>query len=185
MTALELAANALATLSIVLAARNHRATWPVGIAGCALFGLLFFQVKLYADVVLQVFFITTSAVGWWGWQGPGAAAAEMPIRRTSRRAIAALLLVGLLAGAGYGGLLMQFTDAAAPVADSLVLSLSVIAQLLLMRRRIETWPFWLAVNLIAVPLYASRGLTLTAALYAFYAVNAVWAWRHWQRLSRR
>jgi nicotinamide mononucleotide transporter len=59
----------------------------------------------------------------------------------------------------------------------------VIAQLLLMRRRIETWPFWVVVNLIAVPLYASRGLQLTAALYAAYFFNALWAWRHWRRLA--
>ena len=64
------------------------------------------------------------------------------------------------------------------------MSLSVLGQLLLMRRRIETWPVWLLVNSIAVPLYASRGLSLTAVLYAVYWVNALLAWRHWLRLWR-
>lgn len=180
MSPLELGANALATISILLAALNHRATWPTGMAGCALFSLVFHDARLYADVVLQVFFIATSAIGWWGWD---AAAQRLPIRRTSNRTLAWLVFAGLLAAGAYGALLWRFTNAALPWADSLVLSLSVIAQLLLMRRRIETWPIWLAVNLIAVPLYASRELYLTSVLYAVYFVNALWAWRHWQRLS--
>ena len=57
---------------------------------------------------------------------------------------------------------------------------SIIAQVLLMGRRIENWPVWLQVNTISVPLYASRGLYLTAALYAAY-FNALVAWRHWRR----
>jgi nicotinamide mononucleotide transporter len=61
----------------------------------------------------------------------------------------------------------------------------VIAQLLLMGRRIENWLFWLAVNTVAVPLYASRGLYLTAILYAIYWINAVVAWRWWRRLARQ
>lgn len=180
MSPLEGAANALATLSILLAARNHRGTWASGIAGCLLFAWLFFESRLYADVLLQVFFVVTSATGWWGWD---AQSQRLPIRTTSRRALIQLGIAGLLAGVAYGALLWRFTDAAAPIADSLVLSLSVIAQLLLMRRRIETWPFWVVVNLIAVPLYASRGLQLTAALYAAYFFNALWAWRHWRRLA--
>jgi nicotinamide mononucleotide transporter len=49
-----------------------------------------------------------------------------------------------------------------------------------MQRRLETWAFWLLVNTIAVPLYASRGLYLTAFLYAGYWINAVISWRWWQ-----
>jgi nicotinamide mononucleotide transporter len=52
-----------------------------------------------------------------------------------------------------------------------------------MGRRIENWPVWLLVNTVSVPLYASRGLYLTAALYVAYWINALVAWRHWKRSS--
>ncbi len=77
-------------------------------------------------------------------------------------------------------MLHAWTDAYAPFLDSLVLSFSVVAQLLLMRRRLETWPVWLLVNTLAVPLFASRGLFVTAGLYAAYWINALVAWRHWR-----
>jgi len=90
----------------------------------------------------------------------------------------------MVATVGYGTLLHRFTDAYAPFVDSSVLAFSVIAQILLMQRRLESWLFWLLVNTIAVPLYASRDLHLTAVLYAAYWCNAVVSWWHWRRLVR-
>jgi nicotinamide mononucleotide transporter len=92
---------------------------------------------------------------------------------------------GLVVGVLYGALLHRFTNAYAPFLDSAVLVLSVIAQLLLMRRLLETWVVWLAVDTIAVPLYALRGLHVTAVLYAVYWLNAFYGGFVWYRQRRR
>ena len=84
-----------------------------------------------------------------------------------------MALAGAVGTAAYGLMLKHYTNAYAPVIDSAVLMFSVIAQVLLMGRRIENWPVWLLVNTVSVPLYASRGLYLTAALYAAYWINAL------------
>ena len=92
---------------------------------------------------------------------------------------------GVAATVAYGTLLHLHTDAYAPFVDSAVLVLSVIAQLLMMQRRIENWPVWLLVNTIAAPLYFSRELYLTSALYAGFWVNAVVSWIWWRKLAAR
>ena len=180
---LELAANGVTALSIALAARNHPATWSTGIVGCLLFAGVFHGAQLHADALLQVFFVLTSAWGWWHWRG-GRAVRVVPIARVRPRPLLAMAAAAALVTAGYGTLLERFTDAHAPFADSAVLAFSVVAQLLLMQRRLETWAVWLLVNSIAVPLFASRGLMLTAVLYAAYWVNAWWGgwtwWRTWR-----
>ncbi|MDR0781545.1 MAG: nicotinamide riboside transporter PnuC [Pseudomonadales bacterium] len=181
---LELAANALITVSIALAGRNSVHTWWLGIMGCALFAALFAQARLYADALLQVFFILTSAWGWWRWQQRHDGSV-LPVSRVHPGTLAWIAPTAAVLTLGYGLLLHRFTNAYAPFVDSAVLVLSVIAQLLLMQRRLDTWPFWLLTNTIAVPLYASRDLYLTAVLYAFYWVNALVAWRHWRRLMTR
>jgi nicotinamide mononucleotide transporter len=181
---LELAANAFTAVVIVLAGRNSVHTWWTGIVGCTLFGALFAQSQLYADVVLQVFFVGTSMLGWWKWtRGEGGAA--LPITRAGTAVLLWTVPVGIGATAGYGALLHFHTHAFAPFVDSAVLVFSVIAQILLMQRRIENWAFWLLVNTIAVPLYYSRGLYLTAVLYAGFWINAIVSWLWWQRLSAR
>jgi nicotinamide mononucleotide transporter len=180
---IELLANAVATVSIVLAARNSVHTWWTGIVGCALFIVTFYRAALYADVTLQAFFIVTSVVGWWQWLR-GSAGQALPVTHTTARELIGALLLAVGVTAGYGALLARFTDAYAPFLDSAILALSVVAQVFLLRRRVENWPVWLLVNTLAVPLYASRGLQLTAVLYAAYWVNAWFGWRRWRRLQR-
>jgi len=184
MTPLEIAANACVAVSIFLAGRNSIHTWWTGIAGCTLFGLLFAEHRLYADVLLQVFFVGTSVLGWWRW-ARGKAGAPLPVTHARPRTLAWMVPAGVAASAAYGALLFYSTDAYAPFVDSAVLVFSVIAQLLMMGRRIESWPVWLLVNTIAVPLYASRGLYLTALLYAAFWVNAIVSWLWWRKLARQ
>lgn len=180
---LEISANALTTVSILLAGRNSVHTWWTGIVGCFLFALLFHRANLYADVLLQLFFVISSAIGWWHWLR-GHHGSESSISSPPLSSLALPLVFGALGTIGYGALLHRFTDAYAPFVDSAVLAFSIVAQLLLMRRILHTWPCWLLVNSVAVPLYTSRGLYLTAVLYAFYWINALVSFRHWRKLVR-
>ncbi len=176
---LEISANAVNALSILLAGRNSVHTWWTGIIGCVLYGWLFAATQLYADATLQVFFVVTSCIGWRNWTR----GEQRPIVRTRPSAILSFFVIALIVAAGYSAVLERYTDAFAPVPDSLVLVFSVVAQLLLMQRRIETWYFWLLVNTIAVPLFVQRGLVLTGLLYAAFWINALFALRHWRRLA--
>lgn len=198
MSPLEASANAFNLLSVWFAARNNGHTWWCGIVACALYGILFVEVRLYADVTLQLFFVGSCAVGWWHWRRGGAARAaapagtgaatpahELPITRVAPWPAAGLGLAAVAAATGYGALLHALTDAVNPFVDSAVLALSILAQLLMVARKIETWPVWIAVDCIAVPLYASKGLWLTAAVYAFFLVLVVMGWVRWSRLIGR
>nr|MDQ3623860.1 nicotinamide mononucleotide transporter family protein [Verrucomicrobiota bacterium] len=109
--------------------------------------------------------------------------ASLPIRRARPESLAVLLPAAAIVAAGYGWLLQRFTDAFAPFLDSVVLAFSVLGQFLLMDRRVETWWCWLLVNNIAVPLYLSRDLHLTAVLYAAFWINALVSLRHWRKLA--
>jgi nicotinamide mononucleotide transporter len=177
---LELSANFFYLVSVLLAARNSVHTWPVGLIGCLLFGWLFLNVQLYADVTLQAFFIITSLLGWWGWLN--GRAGQISISRTPKSEMMLSILMALIVAFAYGALLYHFTNAYAPFWDSLVMAFSVLAQLLLMRRKVENWYFWLIVNSIAVPLFYSRELYLTAFIYTLFWLNAWYGLYRWRYL---
>jgi nicotinamide mononucleotide transporter len=179
---LELAANIFTAAAIVLAGRNNVHTWWTGIVGTALFGALFAQNRLYADVALQIFFVITGLLGWWKWLR-GRDGEALPVTHAGMPSMLWILPLGLGATAAYGAMLHHFTNAYAPFPDSAVLVFSVIGQILMMQRRVENWGFWLLVNTIAVPLYFSRGLHLTAVLYAGFWINALVSWRNWHKLA--
>jgi nicotinamide mononucleotide transporter len=181
-TGLEISANAVNALSILLAARNSIHTWWTGIVGCALFAVTFFLSRLYADTLLQVFVIGTSAVGWWQWLAGGSNGRPLPVTRVAWSRIILVVLAATLVALGYGYVLWRFTDAFAPFVDSLILTLSVAAQLLLMSRKYESWWLWLIVNTLSVALFSVRGLWVTAGLYTAFWINAVIAIVHWRRL---
>jgi nicotinamide mononucleotide transporter len=179
---LELAANVFTAAAIFLAGRNNVHTWWTGVVGCALFGLLFAQSRLYADVALQVFFVITSLLGWWKWLH-GREGEPLPVSHAGLSSMLWIVPLGAAATGIYGAMLHHFTNAYAPFPDSAVLVFSIIGQLLMMQRRAENWGFWLLVNTIATPLYFSRGLHLTAVLYAGFWINALVSWRSWHKLA--
>lgn len=184
MSVLEISANIFTLASVYLANRNIIHTWWVGIIGTSLFAVVFYQVQLYADVTLQFFFIATSIYGWWNWLQGGAARTELPISRISLLGLICRFLLSVLFVAGYGYLLFSLTDASYPFIDSMVLAFSIVAQLLLMSRKLETWIFWIIVDVIAVPLFASKGLYLTSFIYFCFLINAVFGLRNWTRIYR-
>lgn len=186
---LEWSANLMTAVCILLAGRNNVHTWWTGIVACILFGALFYQANLYADVTLQAFFIVTGFIGWWNWVAVNGGMKfnvlfkeADQITKVSAATLYKYLGVAVLVAIGYGFLLHKFTNAYAPWIDSTVLTLSVVAQLLLMRRQLQNWPVWVAVNILSVPLYFSRELYLSAGLYALFLVNAIVSWRHWLNL---
>jgi nicotinamide mononucleotide transporter len=178
---LEITANTVNLVAIALATRNSIHTWWTGILGCVLFGWLFFSSQLYADVTLQVFFIITSAVGWWHWLHHRGRRETRPITRSAQGELALSVPIGAIAAVGYGWLLHRFTDAYAPFIDSAVLALSVAGQILLMRRKLETWVFWFLANTFAVALFSSRELWITAFFYLLFWFNAPIGFFRWHR----
>jgi nicotinamide mononucleotide transporter len=181
---LELAANVFTAASIVLAGRNNVHTWWTGVVGCTLFGLLFAQNRLYADVALQIFFVATSLLGWWKWLH-GQHGEPLAVTHAGRASLLRIAALGVGATAAYGAMLHHFTNAYAPFPDSAVLVFSIIGQVLMMQRCVGNWGFWLLVNTIATPLYYGRGLELTAVLYAGFWINALVSWRTWHKLAAR
>ena len=180
-TGLEISANAVNAVSILLAARNSIHTWWTGIVGCVLFGIVFFLSRLYADTLLQLFFIGTSAMGWRQWLVGGVDRKALPVTREAWSRIILVMVAAIAVAVGYGYILWRFTDAFAPFVDSLILTLSVTAQLLLMYRKYESWWFWLLVNTLSVALFSVRGLWITAGLYTAFWINAVVALVRWRR----
>lgn len=187
-TPLELVANLFTVVCIFLAGRNSIHTWWTGIVGAILYGVMFYNVQLYADATLQVFFIVTGLIGWMKWKGVDffktADGLEPPINLATPFWMIFSTIVAITIAGVYGTILYKFTDAYAPWIDSTVLTFSVVAQLLLMARSIQTWKVWVLVNTLSVPLFWSRELYMTSVLYGFFWVNAVYSYFHWKKLMK-
>ena len=157
-----------------------RSVWnfPVGIASCAAYLVFFAEGQLYADAGLQVVFIALAVHGWIAWVR--GRAEVTPVRRVPFGELTALAVAF---PAVWWGLteLLQSVGGAAPVFDAFVTTLSLAAQWLLNRRHIENWLAWIVVDQVSVALFWSRGMHLTAGLYAVFLLMCVAGLIEWRR----
>jgi nicotinamide mononucleotide transporter len=177
---LEIAATALTLVSVVLSVLRSLWQFPTGLAGVGLGFFVFWGAGLYASAVLQPIFLATLIYGWWYWLR-GDADGAPPIRTTPLAIVLGACALALLLAAIGAWVLDTLTDASMALADAAILALSIVAQLLLSLKRIETWPVWIAINALSVFVYASQQLWLYTGLYAFFFVNAFWGWWEWRR----
>jgi nicotinamide mononucleotide transporter len=74
----------------------------------------------------------------------------------------------------------RLTDAALPYPDAFTTAASLVAQWLLTRKKLDTWTFWIAVDVVAVGVYLRKELYVTAFLYGVFlamAITGLIAWR--------
>jgi nicotinamide mononucleotide transporter len=166
-------------LSVWLYVRQSVWAWPVGIANSACWLVLFWMSKLYLDAGLQVVYIVLGLAGWYWWLRGGHDRTELPVTRTRRSE--ALVLAGV--GVGVTLVLwrvMVYAGDAQPLPDAATTTVSLIAQYMLIRKLIENWWCWIAVDIAYVVMYSAQGLYLTAALQPLFiamCVMGLWQWR--------
>jgi nicotinamide mononucleotide transporter len=154
--------------------------FPVGIANSAFFLVLFLSARLYADSGLQIVYIVLGFAGWWQWLRGGQDQARLRVARTGWRLLAGCAAFVVAATWGLTVLLTAAHDIA-PFWDALTTALALAAQLLLNLKRIENWAFWIAADLIYVPLYAVKRLDLTAIVYVLFLALCLAGVRAWRR----
>jgi len=157
--------------------------WPFGILSSALFILIFFSSKFYADMGLQVYYLGVSVYGWYYWSrrsGPGQGEGR-PVTRLSSRMTVILTAVtaGLLLAIVF--ILKRFTDSDLPWGDAFTTAASVVATWMLARKILEHWLVWIVVDIVAAGLYLYKGLYPTTLLYLLYSGIAVAGYFQWKK----
>ncbi|WBS01321.1 nicotinamide riboside transporter PnuC [Pseudoduganella sp. SL102] len=179
-TPLELLSFVLSIATVWLNIRQNHWAWLFAILSSALYGVVFFQAKLYGDMGLQLVFITVSVWGWYQWLHGDDTHARLPVTQLAWRGRAAAALGWLAGFAALAWFLMTFTDTDVPFADGFLTAGSLVGQLLLSRKKLENWHVWIIVDVLYVALYVHKGLMLTALLYGLFVAMAaigLLAWR--------
>lgn len=176
----ELVAVALSIAMVLCNMRELHWAWPLAIVASLLYLALFWRSKLYGDSALQVMFAALACWGWWQWlRGTRADGGRLRVARMTARQRVAAIAAGLVAWPAIGAFLLAFTDTDVPWWDAFPTGWSLVGQFLLGRKYLENWIVWGVVDIVAVGLFAFKGLWFTAGLYALFVVLCVVGWREW------
>jgi nicotinamide mononucleotide transporter len=177
----EIAAVILGLISVYLTTRQNVWCYPLGIVSVFIYIFIFFDVKLYADMGLQVFFIVLQAYGWYEWLYGGTGHSELQVSWADKRTYWFSALFTIAGTALLGSALHRLTDASLPYVDSFLAVLSMAAQWMMAKKYIENWVLWGAVNIGSIAMYGMKGLYFTMFLYAVYFFLALLGYAEWKR----
>jgi nicotinamide mononucleotide transporter len=184
MSPIEIAAVLLGIANIILIIRRSVWNYPFGIAMVTLYFFIFRDLKLYSDAGLQIFFLVVNLYGWWSWNRNRADMGEIVVERLGTEGLLAWIAGSVIATLCWGSVMSNHTDASYPFWDAGVAMLSVVGQILMTRRYLENWWWWIAVNVISIPLYVVKGIYLTAGLYVLFLALAIAGLVEWRRARK-
>lgn len=171
---LEFTAAVASFIGVYLGTTGKRITWPWWVLSSSLYGVFFYQVDLFASALLQIVFIGAAIYGWFGWAPTGAVPGTISTRNRIRLALSTLVSVAALSP------VLADIGAAATWTDAFILIASIVAQLLMVYEKYETWVLWLVVNVVATVQYLTLGYWFTALLYGVFAIVAILGWKRWR-----
>ncbi len=182
--------------SVWLVAKRNIWTWPIATIGVILFGIMFYQIQLYADFFEQIYYFITGLWGWYLWQTgkDKESDGKVVITRNTRRinlywigGIAATSLIATFLLTNLNTWLPNLfpEPASLPALDATTTIMSFAATILMIKRRVESWVLWVLVDIVAVGLYYYKEVPFVALLYLIFLGIATNGLIDWYRLSKK
>jgi len=191
-------------LCIWLASLEKISNYAFGLINVTLFAIIFFQIQLYASLLLQLFFFAANIYGWYAWSRQNSQQeAELQIRwlplpKAIAWIVACVVAIGLMtvyinpvfayltriavmvmSSLGLNVIQPELQPDAFPFWDSCMMVLSIAAMILMTRKYVENWLLWVIINVISVVIFARQGvyaMSLEYLLLTFIALNGSRMW---------
>ena len=192
MSYLEFFGAIAGVIAIWLSAKAVVWYWPVGLVNVILYFFLFYQVRLYPDMFLQIFYFVTNLIGWWRWTHPKAFEEdrkhELKVSYMARKQLLLVIAAGIVGTFLFGALADNIhtifprvfpEPSAFPYLDSFITVMSIITTFLVINKKIESWVFWILIDIIATYMYYAKGIKFVALeflIFCFIAAFGLWNW---------
>lgn len=179
----ELFGTLFSLICVFLAVKHNQWTWFFGALGVILFGLLFFEFKLYSDAALQIlFFLPMQVWGFMKWKelSEQSSNSKVTLSLESTSFVMIISLIMLLTMIN-GFVMAGWTDASFPYADAWTTWMSVSAQILMIRKYWQSWVLWIIMDIGAIYIYFAKGLFVVSGLYVLFLIIATIGLVKWYR----
>ena len=188
---LELTGVISGLLCVWLLIKEHVLTFPIGMLYASVTVIVVARALLYADVVLNLYYVVMNAYGWYYWVYGGkqlrASQGELLPQRLARGTLICLLGITLIGGVVMGFYFAHYTQAEMAYVDSLTTVASFVAMWMSARKLLSSWVAWFVIDVMQIGLYivkgmnANSGLFLYAGLYGVYLLMAIYGWLQWRQ----
>lgn len=178
-TTLELLGAFFGFMSVYFTIKQKIWCWYFGLLQVVLYCFVFYTAKLYSDVILHIIYIILQFVGWYNWKYGGSNKTELRVTIMTNTIFLISSTVIITLCVGY--MMQTKTDASYPYEDAFIMVASLVAQYLMIKKVLESWFFWIAVDVVAIIIYAYKGLYFTTVLYTLFLIMAIMGYLEWKK----
>lgn len=168
---------------VILAAHKNIWCWPAAIISTVLYTFLFYEVYLWMDSVLQLYYLAMAVYGWYCWRGNfvSSQTVALPLKKykgiTHIKAIVCLTVISAV----IGFFMAQYTPTDFPYLDSATTVFAVFTTYLVTQKVVENWIYWVVIDALSIFLYIEKGLIPTASLFACFTLIAIYGYFSWDK----
>ncbi len=181
--ALEVFGVLLGLASVWYAKQNKIAVYPTGMISTAIFVYLLWKWMLLGDMLINAYYFIMSAYGWFFWIQKKEGELVNPIAKITKTesSLAVLLFLSTLFGVYQLYLAFDMWQSWTAYIDTFTTAIFFVGMWLMARRKIEHWLFWIVGDIISIPLYFYKGLTVTSIQYIIFTLIALQGYRAWKK----
>ena len=183
-TLLELFAVFMNILSVIYAKRNSVLVYPTGLIGTGIFVYLLFNFSLLGDMIINFYFVIMSIYGWYYWTQKKEEKFINNVSRVSTNEYYFSIILAVISIISIY-LVYDFFDkwnSWTAYIDTLTTAIFFVAMWLMARRKIESWTFWFIGDIITIPLYFYKGLTISSFQYLIFSILAILGYISWKKI---
>lgn len=183
-TLLELFAVTMNILSVIYAKRNSILVYPTGLIGTGIFVYILYNFSLLGDMIINFYFVLMSIYGWYYWAQKKDGQTLNNVSRTSIKEYYFILILGITSLLSIY-LIYNFYDkwnSWTAYVDTITTAIFFVAMYLMARRKVESWIFWIIGDLITIPLYFYKGLTISSIQYLIFLILAILGYISWKKI---
>ena len=184
---LELFAVIMNITSVVYAKRNNILVYPTGLIGTGIFVYILLNFSLLGDTIINGYFFSMSIYGWYFWSRKKDEIFINQVSNINRNEIKYLFILAV-SSLIFIYFVYDYFDKWnnwTAYVDNITTSIFFVAMWLMARRKIESWIFWIIGDLITVPLYFYKGLTISSIQYIIFLILAVLGYISWKKILNK
>lgn len=183
LVVLEAIAVIFGFLSVLYSKRENILVYPTGIISTAIFVYILWYWGLLGDMLINGYYFAMSIYGWYVWTRKIDADHFTPVTLTSAKEQrwSVFLFVATMALVSLVYELFDKWDGWVSYIDVVTTAVFFVGMWLMARKKLENWIYWIIGDLISVPLYLYKGLTLTSIQYFIFTIIAVYGYFAWRQ----
>ena len=181
---LETFAVGMNIISVVYAKKNNILVYPTGLVGTGIFVYILFNFSLLGDMIINGYFFIMSIYGWYYWSRKKDEVFINNVSSLEKKEYLQLIFLALGSLLFIYFVYVQFDkwNSWTAYVDNITTAIFFVAMWLMAKRKIESWIFWIIGDLITVPLYFYKGLTISSLQYIIFTVLAILGYISWKKI---